>query len=68
MPLAIHAAEIREKSIGIHPYTARNLYFIGSLYDSLGDKYIKKGGFIYMFKLDILSHDGKVSFILNIPI
>ncbi|XP_033637587.1 uncharacterized protein LOC117298435 [Asterias rubens] len=42
LPLAIHAAEIREKSIGIHPTTARNLYFIGSLYDSLGDKYIKK--------------------------
>ncbi|XP_022102016.1 uncharacterized protein LOC110985352 [Acanthaster planci] len=38
VPLATEAVNIREETIGVHPTTARNLFFIGSLYDSLGDE------------------------------
>ncbi|XP_038050899.1 uncharacterized protein LOC119724049 [Patiria miniata] len=38
LPLATDAGNIREEIIGVHPTTARNLFFIGSLYDSLGDE------------------------------
>ncbi|XP_038050738.1 uncharacterized protein LOC119723908 [Patiria miniata] len=38
LPLATDAVNIREETIGVHPTTARNLFFIGSLYDSLGDE------------------------------
>ncbi|XP_038050735.1 uncharacterized protein LOC119723903 [Patiria miniata] len=41
LALATDAVTIREETIGVHPTTARNLVFIGSLYDSLGDEYKK---------------------------
>ena len=43
LPRATEAGQIREATCSLHPATARNLYFIGTLHEKIGDQLSKAG-------------------------
>ncbi|XP_071798858.1 uncharacterized protein [Asterias amurensis] len=43
LPRATEAGQIREATCRLHPATARNLYFIGTLHEKIGDQLSKAG-------------------------